>query len=143
VLNRALSLEYAGVIQYLQDAFLVQGPYREVHENFFKGMSEGAWKDAGKLGQWVVLLNGIPTLEPAPIKQSTDLTEMLRQGLELEREAHKIYLEALTVVSEDPALRLFVEAMVQDHRLHIDQFEKLLGQKTLAVATKEVKLRPA
>jgi len=143
VLNRALSIEYAGVIQYLQDAFLVQGPYREVHENFFRKMSEESWKHAGKVGRWVVLLNGIPTLEPAAIKQSTDLTEMLRQGLELEREAHKIYLETLTVAADDPALRFFIEEMVHDERLAIEEFEKLLGQKALTIIAKEVKLRPA
>lgn len=143
VLNRALSLEYAGVIQYLQDAFLVQGPYREVHENFFTEMSQDSWKHAGTLGKWVVLLNGIPTLEPAPIKQSADVTEMLRQGLELEREAHKTYLEALKVVKDDPALCVFVEQMIHDERLHIEKFEKLLSQKTLTVTAKEVKLKPA
>lgn len=143
VLNRALSIEYAGVIQYLQNGFLVQGPYREVHANFFRKMSEESWKHAGTLGKWVALLNGIPTLEPAPIKQSTDLTEMLRQGLELEREAHKTYLEALGVVGDDPALRVFVEQMVHDERLHIEEFEKLLSQKRLTVAAKEVKLKPA
>jgi bacterioferritin len=143
VLNRALSIEYAGVIQYLQDAFLVQGPYPEVHENFFRKMSEEAWRHAGPLGKWVVLLNGIPTLEPAPIKQSTDLTEMLRQGLELEREAYKTYLEALAIAGDDPAPRFFIEEMVHDERLHIEEFERLLSQKTLTVTAKEVKLKPA
>ncbi len=138
-LNRALGIEYAGVIQYLQGAFLVQGPYREVHESFFRRMSEGSWRHAGTLGTWVVLLGGVPTVEPALIRQSTDLTEMLRQGLELEREAHRTYLEALTVVRDDPALRVFVEQMIHEERLHVEEFERLLGQKSLAVAVKEVK----
>ncbi|MBI2218726.1 MAG: hypothetical protein HYU51_15665 [Candidatus Rokubacteria bacterium] len=143
VLNRGLSIEYAGVIQFLQASSLVQGPYREVHAGFFRERSEASWKHGQKLGRWIVLLNGLPAVEPAPIKQSTELTEMLRQGLELEGEAHRTYLEALGLVADAAALRLFVEEMVQDERLDIDTFERLLGQKTVTVAAKEVKLKPA
>lgn len=142
-LNRGLGIEYAGVIQFLQDLALVQGPYRHLHADFFRQRSEASWRHAQKVAQWIVLLNGLPTVEPAPIKQSADLTEMFRQGLELEREAHKTYLEALPLVSDDAALRLFVEEMIQDERLDIETFEKLLGQKTIMVAAKEVKLKPA
>lgn len=143
VLNRALSLEYAGIIQYLQAAALVQGPIRELHANFFRQQSESSRRHAEKVSRWVVLLNGLPTVEPGAIRQSTDLTEMLRQGLELERQAHRVYLEALDVAGDDPALRFFVEEMIHDERLDIDEFEKLLGQKTVTVAAKEVTLRPA
>lgn len=143
VLNRALALEYAGVIQYVQAAVLVQGPQRELHASFFRDQSESAWKHAQRVSRWIVLLNGLPTVEPAPIKQSTDLTEMLRQGLELEREAHKTYLEAHRVADDEPALRFFVEEMIHSERLDIDEFEKLLGQKTVMVAAKEVRLKPA
>ncbi len=143
VLNRGLSIEYAGVIQFLQDSALVQGPYRDLHASFFRERSEASWKHAQKVGRWIVLLNGLPTVEPAPIKQTADLTEMLRQGLDLEREAHKTYLEALPLVSDDAALRLFVEEMIQDERLDIEKYEQLLGQKTVTVTVKEVKLKPA
>ncbi|OGL19239.1 MAG: hypothetical protein A3F92_10105 [Candidatus Rokubacteria bacterium RIFCSPLOWO2_12_FULL_71_22] len=143
VLNRGLSIEYAGIIQFLQDVALVQGPHRHLHADFFRQRSEASWRHAQKVAQWIVLLNGLPTVEPAPIKQSADLTEMFRQGLELEREAHKTYLEALPLVGDDAALRLFVEEMIQDERLDIETFEKLLGQKTIMVAAKEVKLKPA
>jgi bacterioferritin len=143
VLNRALSLEYAGIIQYLQAAVLVQGPNRELHRSFFGEQSESSRRHAQTVSRWVVLLNGLPTVEPGPIRQSTDLTEMLRQGLELEQEAHRVYLEALGVAGDDPALRFFIEEMVHDERLDIDEFEKLLGQKTISVPVKEVTLRPA
>jgi bacterioferritin len=143
ILNHSLSLEYAGVIQYLQAAALVQGPHRELHEKFFREQSESCRHHAETVARWVVVLNGLPTVEPAVIKQSTDLTEMLRQGLELEREAHRGYLEALKVASDDPALRFFIEEMVHDERLGIEEFEKLLGLKSIAVGVREIKLKPA
>lgn len=45
-LNRALSLELAGVIQYLQHSFLVTGPEREVYREFFRKQSEEAHEHA-------------------------------------------------------------------------------------------------
>lgn len=142
-LNRALALEYAGVIQYLQAAALVQGPERQLHADFFRQQSESAWKHAEAVGRWIVLLDGLPTVEPAPIRQSTDLTELLRQGLDLERETHRAYLDALGLVAEDPALRVFVEAMVQAERLGIDEFERMLRLKRVTVPVREVTLKRA
>jgi bacterioferritin len=140
-LNHALRCEYAGVIQYLQAAQLIQGPDRNLHEDFFKKMSEECWKHAAKVGKWLVVLNSIPSVEPAPVKQSTELTEMFRHGLELEREAQTAYLDAHAAAGDDAALRFFIEEMVQNERLHIDEFEKLLGIKKLGVATKELRAK--
>ena len=136
-LNQALRCEYAGVIQYLQSAQLVQGSDRNLHHSFFEKMSNECLKHAYKVGKWLVVLNSVPGVEPGAVRQSTELTEMFRRGLELEREAQAAYLEALAAASDDAALRFFIEEMVQDERLHIDEFEKLLGMKRLAAATTE------
>src|SRR3954471_19436900 len=93
-LNRVLSLELAGVIQYLQHSFLVTGPEREVFKEFFRDMSGEARDHAGLLGDKIVALGGVPTVEPGEIRQSTDLAEMLKQGLELERTAMETYVAA-------------------------------------------------
>jgi bacterioferritin (cytochrome b1) len=141
-LNHALRCEYAGIIQYLQSAQLVQGNEREVHDSFFKKMSKECWDHAHRVGRWLVVLNSVPSVEPGPIRQSADLTEMLRYGYELEREAEAAYLEAHAGAGENAALRFFLEEMVQDEHLHIDEFEMLLGTKKLAgAATREAKAK--
>ena len=140
-LNHALRWEYAGVIQYLQNAQLIQGSERNLHAEFFKDLSKECWKHAAKVGKWLVVLNSVPGIEPAPVKQSTKLSEMFRHGLELEREAYRAYLEAHSAAGEDAALRFFLEEMVHDERLHIDQFEELLEMKKLAVAAKEARAK--
>jgi len=83
-LNKALSYELAGVIQYSQHSYLITGPDREVFKDFFREMAEEAQDHAEVLGDKVVALGGIPTVEPAMIRQSTELKEMLKQGLELD-----------------------------------------------------------
>ncbi|HBZ68923.1 MAG TPA: hypothetical protein DEP35_03920 [Deltaproteobacteria bacterium] len=140
-LSRALRCEYAGVIQYLQNAQLIQGSERNLHAKFFKDLSKECWKHAAKVGKWLVVLNSVPGVEPAPVKQSMKLTEMFRHGLELEREAYGAYLEAHSAAREEAALRFFIEEMIHDERLHIDQFEKLLEMKKLAVAAKEARAK--
>ena len=59
-LNRALGLELAGVIQYMQHSFLVTGPEREVFNEFFRDMSGEARDHAEMLGDKIVALGGVP-----------------------------------------------------------------------------------
>ena len=75
-LNRALGLELSGVIQYMQHSFLVTGPEREVFRGFFRDLSGEARDHAGMLGDKIVALGGVPTVEPGEIRQSTNLGEM-------------------------------------------------------------------
>src|SRR5579883_2851190 len=93
-LNRALALELAGVIQYNQHSFLITGTEREVFREFFREMSKEAHDHTEFVGDKIVSLGGVPTVEPAVIRQATTLQEMLEQGLQLEREAMQAYMAA-------------------------------------------------
>lgn len=141
--NKGLSLEYAGLIQYLQHSFLVQDLFHEVYADFFRDSSQSCRDHARQLGEMITGLGGVPTAEPAPIKQSADLTEMLQQDLELEREALQTYLEAINVVADDVPLRVMLERMAEDEQRHIWQLEKILKQKELRPASKEIRLQRA
>ncbi len=97
-LNRLLSLEWAGSIQYLQHSFLVHGLWREAYKSFFTSRAQECRDHAAMLGEKIVALGGLPTVEPAPIKQARELEEMLQQDLELERAALNAYDETLKLV---------------------------------------------
>src|SRR5436305_611316 len=61
-LNRALGLELAGVIQYLQHSFLVTGQEREVFRGFFRELSGEARDHAALLGDKILAVVGaLPT----------------------------------------------------------------------------------
>jgi bacterioferritin len=66
-LNRALSLELAAVVQYMQHSFLVTGVEREIYREFFRDQSEEAQKYAQTFGDKIVALGGVPTVEPSTI----------------------------------------------------------------------------
>ena len=141
-LNRALGLELAGVIQYLQHSFLVTGPEREVFRPFFRDQSEEAQKHAATLGDKIVALGGVPTVEPGDIRQSTDLTGMLRQDLELERAAMEAYVAAWkSCTDRDMGTRFLLEERIAEEQRHIEELEKLTSERRASVTREKITLR--
>lgn len=141
-LNKALSLELAGVIQYSQHSYLVTGTDREVFKEFFRDQAEEAQDHAETLGDKIVALGGIPTVEPAMIRQATDLKEMLRQDLELEREAIAVYMAAWASCDEnDLPQKFWLEGQISDEQMHIEELEKLTSERTAKVNTEKIILR--
>ena len=141
-LNRALSLELAAVIQYMQHSFLVTGPEREVYRSYFRKQSEESHDHAETIGDKVVALGGVPTVEPGMIRQSTDLAEMLKQDLALEREAMAAYMAAWeSCKDEERPTRFQLEERIYQEQLHIDELEKLTSERKANVTTEKITLR--
>jgi bacterioferritin len=130
-LNKALSLEYAGNIQYLQHSFLAHGLQREVYKSFFTSRSAECRDHAALLGEKIAALGGLPTVEPGPIKQSRDVEEMLRQDLELERAAVNAYHDVLKLVKDEVALRHMLEGLIETETTSVEEIEKLLSLNTI------------
>ena len=133
-LNKALSLELTAFIQYSQHSYLVRGTHREVYRTFFREQAAEAQTHAHFLGDKIVALGGVPTVEPAMIKQSTDLREMLVMNLELEREAYDAYLKAWEMAGEvDLPTKFWLEEQLAEEKLHIEELEKMTADKGSAV----------
>jgi bacterioferritin len=141
-LNRVLGLELAGVIQYLQHSFLVTGAEREVFREFFRDMSGEARNHAGTLGDKIVALGGVPTVEPGEIRQSTDLGEMLRQDLELERTAMEAYMAAWRACTDaELPTRFLLEERIASEQKDIEEFEKLTNERRANITRERITLR--
>lgn len=141
-LNRALSLELAAVIQYMQHSFLVTGTEREVYRSFFRKQSEEARDHATTLGDKIVALGGVPTVEPGMIRQSTTLLEMLQQDLALEREAMQAYMAAWeSCKDQDRPTRFLLEERIAHEQLHIEELEKLTSERKANVTKEKITLR--
>src|SRR5215210_7498195 len=141
-LNRALGLELAGVIQYMQHSFLVTGPEREVFRGFFRDLSGEARDHAETLGDKIVALGGLPTVEPGEIRQSTDLGEMLRQDLELERAAMEAYTAAWRACTDaELATRFLLEECIASEQRHVEEFEKLTNERRANVTRERITLK--
>lgn len=124
-LNRALACEYAATVQYLQQSFLVSGKERQTFTPFFSASSAEAHTHASNLGNKIVSLGGMPTVEPAPIRQATTIDEMLRHDLAMEREALDAYVKAWEAAESNQPMRFWLEDIIRLEQLHIEELEKL------------------
>jgi bacterioferritin len=141
-LNRALGYELAAVIQYSQHSYLVTGLEREVYKEFFRDQAEEAQNHAEFLGDKLVALGGVPTVEPGMIRQSVDLKEMLVQDLKLEREAMAAYLDAWKSCDEDDLpTKFWLEGQIADEEVHIEELEKLTSERQAHVNSERIILR--
>jgi bacterioferritin len=141
-LNKALSLELAAVIQYMQHSFLVTGPEREIFRSYFRKQSEESHDHATMLGDKIVALGGLPMVEPSTIRQATDLTEMLRQDLAMEREAMDAYMAAWESCQDaERPTRFLLEERISKEQEHIDELEKLTSERKANVTKEKITLR--
>lgn len=141
-LNRALSLELGAVIQYMQHSFLVTGPEREIFCEYFRDQSKESHGHARMLGDKVVALGGVPTVEPGEIRQSTVLAEMLKQDLELERAAMQAYADAWRSCTDaELATRFQLEERMSEEQVHIEELEKLTSERKASVTKERITLR--
>ena len=135
-LNDILRWEYAGLVQYLQHSFLVQDIWRDVFTDRFQDSAKEALKHEQLIGDKIVALGGVTTLDRAEVKQSTDLQEMLAYDLDLERMQVKLYDEALKMVDDNAPLRVLLEEIILDEQQGVEELEKILNQKSLAIGMK-------
>jgi bacterioferritin len=141
-LNRALSLELGAVIQYMHHSFLVSGAEREVFKSYFRAQSEDSRDHALTLGDKIVALGGVPTVEPGTISQSVELAEMLKQDLAIEREAMGAYVKAWESCGEaEIATRFMLEERIAKEQLHIEELEKLTSERKATVSKEKITLR--
>ena len=141
-LNRALSLELGAVIQYMQHSFLVTGIEREVYKSYFSEQSEEAHGHARTLGDKIVALGGVPTVEPGLIRQATDLGEMLRQDLAMEREALAAYMSAWEACDDaQRPTRFMLEERIYKEQLHVEELEKLTSERQASITNEKITLR--
>jgi bacterioferritin len=143
-LNKAIALENTATLQYKQHALLVSGLWRKVFAEFFASEGKNSVDHARKFGQKVVALGGVPTVEiGTAVRQSTELEEMLRQDLELEKETMQAYLAACTLAADDVALRTMLETHIESEQRDIEELEMYLGMVKTQGVEREVKLRRA
>ena len=124
-LNRALSLEYAATIQYLQQQCAVLGQDRQQFAPFFAASSSESHLHAQNLGNKIAALGGVPTIETAKIRRGENLAKMLRYDLDMEREALDAYVKAWESAQGNHPLVFWLEEIISEEQLHVDELEKL------------------
>jgi bacterioferritin len=131
ILNEAIALEYTAAVQYNQHSMLVTGRDKRLFEDFFQDSAREALSHAKMWGDRIVYLGGTPKPVVGPIRQSTDVTEMLQMDLEIEEKAVEIYTRAHKICSHDPT-RYMLENHILDEDKDVEEIRKFLGKVRVA-----------
>jgi bacterioferritin len=134
-LNECLRHEWTGVAQYAQAGFVVAGLWREVYSDMFFDSAKESFGHAKQVGEKIVALGGVPTVERSPVKQSEDLLEMLNHALEFESKAVKHYTEALALAAGERALEVFLENILEEEQEGVDKLNRILRDPRAVAAS--------
>jgi bacterioferritin len=125
-LNEALAWELAGSIQYMQAAVMLTGHAREIFYDFFQESSKEALEHAEAVGNKIAALGGIPTVEPAQIRQAADVDGMLEAALALEEEALAAWERSHEVAdAANPGTAFWIEEHIAEEQEHVDHLRKI------------------
>ena len=129
VLNRILERELAGVVRYTHYSFLVFGFSRIPIVSWLREQATVSLLHAQQAGEWITTLGAYPSLVIGPLLDSHkhDLGAMLRESLEAEGAALKLYRELLALVKDrSMALEEYVRQMIQAEEVHAAEVDKML-----------------
>ena len=129
-LNEILRHEWTGVAQYSQAGFVIQGLWRPTYSKLFFDSAEESFGHAKRIGEKIVALGGVPSVERNPVKQSHDLTEMLEHALAFEQGAVDHYTQALKLADgTDRALVVLLEDILLEEQDGVDEITQLLREQ--------------
>jgi bacterioferritin len=129
VLNRILERELAGVVRYTHYSFLVFGFGRIPLVSWLREQATESLLHAQQAGEWITTLGAYPSLAIGPLLDSHkhDLGAILRESLQAEGDALKLYRELLALVADrSVALEEYVRQMIQAEEVHAAEVDKML-----------------
>lgn len=128
-LNRIMELELAGVVRYTHYALMVYGYNRIPIVDWLQKNADEGLAHARAAGELVTWLGGHPSLAIGPLLESHkhDIGDILRESLELEREALEAYYSLLKLVRDhDVRLEEYARDMIANEVAHQDEVNKML-----------------
>ena len=129
VLNRLLEAELAGVVRYTHYSFLVFGFGRIPIVSWLRDQANESLLHAQQVGEWITALGAYPSLGIGQLLDSHqhDIAAILRESLETEGAALKLYRELLALVEDrSVALEEFARQMIHAEELHASEVDKML-----------------
>lgn len=133
LLNKALELEHAAIVQYLSHAEVVNGLNADPIIARLKEIAGDEIKHAQMFRDVIGSLGGVPTTAMAKTYPGRNIKQILEQNLKNEMEAVETYkgiLEALkkeNLKYEDMRIEHEVRHVIIDEMEHIEELRILLG----------------
>lgn len=128
-LNHDLAGEYQATIMYTHFAAKLTGPFRKELRALFQAEIADEQGHAQFLADKIAVLGGEPTTQPRPVPRAENPRDMLRQALELEKQAIADYDERIHQAEAfgDIGLKVDLENQVADETRHKEEMERILA----------------
>ena len=129
LLNQIMEAELAGVVRYTHYSLMVYGYGRIPIVDWLRKEANESLMHAQRAGEMVTMLGGHPSLRIGSLLESHqhDIGSMLRESLEHETGARKLYYELLDAVSgRSVVLEEYCREMIALEEIHADEVNKML-----------------
>ena len=129
ILNRILEEELAGVVRYTHYSLLVFGFSRIPIVSWLRSQANESLAHATAVGEWVTTLGAHPSLGIGTLLESHkhDIGDIMRESLQAEGEALKLYRELLAAVDgKHVGLEEFAREMIMAEEMHQAEVDKML-----------------
>lgn len=130
-LNEDLSYELGAIIQYMYHHVMASGVESPAVAAMFRTHALSEMLHAETLAERIDLLGGVPTTKVAPVEVGGDLNKMLRDDLEGEYLAIRLYKEHIKLANreDDPVTRRMLEDILTQEETHANDIESLLEKR--------------
>jgi len=129
LLNKIMEMELAGVVRYTHYSLMVYGYHRIPIVTWLRAQATESLTHAQQAGEFVTHLGEHPSLAIGPLLETEkhDIGDILKESLQHERAALKLYKELLEV-AEDRSILLeeYARTMIQQEELHTGEVDKML-----------------
>lgn len=129
ILNAILEEELAGVVRYTHYSFLVFGFGRIPIVSWLRSQADESLLHAQEAGEMITLLGEHPSLKIGPLLESRqhDIGAILRESLEAEEEALKLYKKLLeSCEGKSVTLEEYARKMIATEEMHAGDVDKML-----------------
>jgi len=141
-LNKILECELAGVVRYTHYSMMIFGYSRIPIVSWFQAEASESLTHAQQAGEMVTRLGGHPSLAIGPLLETHehDIGQILRETLEAEHVALKLYTDLLKLVAgQNVALEEYARGLIEQEEEHIDAIDKMIRKPGDVEMSKEAR----
>lgn len=129
ILNDILKSELAGVVRYTHYSLMIYGWNRLPIIDWLKAQASESLMHAQQAGEMITDLGGHPALDIGPLLETHqhDIDDILRESLDHEKTALKLYYDLLAEVKDRSVLlEEYSRGLIQEEEKHISEVDKML-----------------
>ena len=130
-LNKGVAREITAIIQYSYHHVMAEGMNSPSISEMFEKTALEEMDHLEDFSDRINYLGGVPTTKPNPIKVGGTLEQMVKDDLQTEYEAIRLYKGQIDIAKQigDTTTRLMLEKILTTEEEHADKWETLLKKR--------------